>query len=748
MPLGMLGKYERLDVLGHGASGIVYLAKDTLLGRQVALKEMAAQGEDKERILGEARVLDRLRHPNIVQVIGVDEIGGKVIIAMEYVRGPSLQDILRHTPQLPVAQAIGLAAQICDGLAFAHAHRTVHRDVKPANILVDRDGVVKLVDFGLAEVLGTHSMAGGAGTYAYMAPEDFHEEEQSDRQSDIWAAGVILYEMLAGHRPFSVGKNKDPFSWKRAVEQDIPTPISALRADVSLAVDFLVARALAKDKRHRYADAGEMAHDLRALGIPALSAFGTVPPSGAEKGQWQESFAASHNAEELHSEAFETATAAMNGSPPSSPVNGPLPQPGSGLTGFPSLATIDEFLTTAPDQWEAARTALVGGAVSNWLTEIGEVPMAVVAQEIAAEPGREDDDRLRDFLYRAGLEIIPEARRCFAEGERRFKEGRFAEAVSLLRRAIHLDPTQAQYHQRLAEALRAAGDSVAAASALDEGLAFHPTQRVLTKARQELTGAEVTLSTDRVDFGVMRQGQSRTARLTVRNSGGGVLEGRVASAPAWVRIEPAAWTTRQRQPLTLTARTDGIRQAPAAYQETVVLETSGGRREIAVLASVLPARRGIGQVLHWYFPLLFCCLLPAIAGSMMPTLIHYAPNHFPNHNGLGGLWQAGTAASGLLCAALFVVTFAADTVWALRLLPLFFIGLFVIGFADSTLPSYSAQQLARAAMLQTSAPVLTLLILQAVAVAADPHGWGRWQIWRWIVAAVSLLVTFALLHIG
>ena len=265
MPLEMLGKYERLDVLGHGTSGIVYLAKDTLLGKQVALKEISAQGDEKHRFLEEARVLDRLRHPNIVQVNSVDEIGGKVVIDMEYIRGRNLQDVLRETPQLPVPQALDIAAQICDGLAYAHSRRTVHRDIKPANILLTRDGVVKLVDFGLAEVLGTHSFAGGAGTYAYMAPEDFHPEEHSDRQSDIWAVGVILYEMLAGRRPFLVPKSKDPFAWKRAVENDPIVPVHVLRPDTPPQLEAIVSYALARDKAARYREAAVMAADLRAL---------------------------------------------------------------------------------------------------------------------------------------------------------------------------------------------------------------------------------------------------------------------------------------------------------------------------------------------------------------------------------------------------------------------------------------------------------------------------------------------------
>ena len=196
----------------------------------------------------------------------MDEIGGKVVIDMEYVRGRNLQDILRETPQLPIPQAVSIAAQICDGLAYAHSRRTVHRDIKPANILLTREGVVKLVDFGLAEVLGTHSFAGGAGTYAYMAPEDFHPEEQSDRQSDIWAVGVILYEMLAGRRPFQVAKSKDPFAWKTAIENDPHSSRVRLRPDVPPALEAIVAHALARDKADRYREAGEMAAELREIG--------------------------------------------------------------------------------------------------------------------------------------------------------------------------------------------------------------------------------------------------------------------------------------------------------------------------------------------------------------------------------------------------------------------------------------------------------------------------------------------------
>lgn len=265
MPLGMLGKYERLDILGHGVSGIVYLAKDTLLNKQVALKEVDVQAGDARRFLEEARVMDRLRHPNIVRVNGVDRIDGKIVIDMEYVRGQNLQEMLRVEGRLPVDRALDVAIQTLDALDYAHQMQTVHRDIKPANILVARDGTVKLVDFGLAEILATNAYAGGAGTYAYMAPEDFAEEDHSDSLSDIWAVGVTLYEIATGHRPFQVTRMKDPFAWKRALETEAPTPLQEYLADAPPALQTVLDRALARDKRDRYPTAGEFRDDLMRL---------------------------------------------------------------------------------------------------------------------------------------------------------------------------------------------------------------------------------------------------------------------------------------------------------------------------------------------------------------------------------------------------------------------------------------------------------------------------------------------------
>jgi len=269
MALGKIGKYEKLDVLGHGASGIVYLAWDTMLRKQVALKEINLMAGDEERFLEEARVLDRLRHPNIVQVNGVDRIDGHVIIDMEYVKGPNLQETMRRHGKLPLGQALSIAIQLCDALHFAHENHIVHRDVKPGNVLISKEGQAKIVDFGLAEILGSGSYAGGAGTYAYMAPEDFEEEERSDHRSDIWSVGVTLYEMLTGKRPFQASKSKDPFAWKRAVDEDTPIPLTEIDPAIPRELEQVISKVLAKNKYDRYQSAGEIADDLRRIAARA-----------------------------------------------------------------------------------------------------------------------------------------------------------------------------------------------------------------------------------------------------------------------------------------------------------------------------------------------------------------------------------------------------------------------------------------------------------------------------------------------
>lgn len=260
-----LGKYELLDVLGHGATGIVYLAKDTLLRREVALKVVNVGATDEDRIIEEARVLDKLDHPNIVKVYGVDRVNNQILLAMERIRGRNLLEILKEDSAIPSTKAVSIVVQVLDALDYAHRMHIIHRDIKPANILLDIGNKVKLVDFGLAEILATNAYAGGAGTYAYMAPEDFAEQQRSDHLSDLWAVGVMLYEMLTGHRPFVVHNPKNPMEWQRVLESGVQTPIVKYIPDAPAELQAIFTKALATSKSLRYQSASEFRNALRTL---------------------------------------------------------------------------------------------------------------------------------------------------------------------------------------------------------------------------------------------------------------------------------------------------------------------------------------------------------------------------------------------------------------------------------------------------------------------------------------------------
>lgn len=716
MPLGMLGKYERLDVLGHGASGIVYLAKDTLLGKQVALKELSAEGNDRERVLEEARVLDRLRHPNIVQVNGVDVLGGKVIIDMEYIRGKNLQDILRDTPQLPVGDALSIMVQVCDGLAFAHERRTVHRDVKPANIIVTQDGTVKLVDFGLAEVLGTHSFAGGAGTYAYMAPEDFHEDEQSDRQSDIWSVGIILFETLAGFRPFRVAKAKDPFSWKRAIEEDPIPDVPALRPDVTLEIQTVIERALARNKNERYQNAGSLAADLRATGL--------VPPHRMALAE----LAAVHTPEALRRPT--------HGSDDLRTVAAVVLSPD-----FPAGTTIEQFLERAPDSWITVRNALLTGQLSEWLRSIMEEPLAQVADELSKQHERSDDERVREFFYRAGIETTDEARHSYQAGMQDLADGRPSDAVTQLLRASRLDPNKAHYRDQLSDALRASGDIVGAERIAKKQAVSGTFQDAEASTDGKLLVGALTFSVASIDFGQVRQGVTKTQKVEIRHQSRGLINGRVVAAPAWVRIEPVVFRNRGKQSLIVTLVSDNVWHVPEEYNEEIILETDAGRVEIPVSADVQPSRLSFLRIAFWFVPLLLCCLAPAAVG-LFKTVFH-SPADGPY------FWEPGTIASGLLFGSLFVIAMCADTSYRSRAVPFMFAGLAVIGgvalFNDLSKPHFGA---AKVATLHTLPPIVLMLVLQGMALAKNRNGIGRWQLWRWLLVFTALLTAYLLAQVS
>jgi serine/threonine-protein kinase len=264
-----LGRYEIVGELGQGAMGVVYKATDPLIDRIVAIKTISlnlAQEEREEyeaRFYQEAKAAGRLSHPNIVTIFDVGRSGDIAYIAMEFLQGRELRDVLNDDKLLPVDQSIDIVAQVALGLAYAHEHGIIHRDIKPSNIMVVRDGHAKITDFGIARMAsaGVRTQTGMVlGSPKYMSPEQVMGK-LTDQRSDIFSLGVMLYEMLTGKPPF-VGENVNAIMYQTL--NAIPQPPGSLNATVPDMLNFIVAKALAKDVEHRYQNARDLANDLRA----------------------------------------------------------------------------------------------------------------------------------------------------------------------------------------------------------------------------------------------------------------------------------------------------------------------------------------------------------------------------------------------------------------------------------------------------------------------------------------------------
>ena len=263
-----LGRYVVIGELGQGAMGVVYKAKDPLIDRVVAIKtiNLGLATDEKEEYEGrfyqEAKAAGRLNHPNIVTIYDVGKSGDVAYIAMEFLEGRELRDVLKEGTLLPVEQVLNIVAQVAEGLAYAHAHDIIHRDVKPSNIMVIRDGNVKITDFGIARMASSsvRTQTGMVlGSPKYMSPEQVMGKT-IDQRSDIFSLGVMLYEMLTGQAPFD-GENVNAIMYQTL--NALTPPPSTLNPSVPEMVNFIVAKALAKKVEDRYQNAKDFADDLR-----------------------------------------------------------------------------------------------------------------------------------------------------------------------------------------------------------------------------------------------------------------------------------------------------------------------------------------------------------------------------------------------------------------------------------------------------------------------------------------------------
>jgi serine/threonine protein kinase len=264
------GRYRIVDELGRGAMGMVYRAVDPLIEREVAIKTLnpalppEALEEVRERFLREAKSAGRLNHPNVVTIYDVGEQEGIAYIAMEFLEGRSLQQMMKAGERLPFERVADLIAQIADGLDHARGYAIVHRDVKPANVMVSSSGRAKLTDFGVAHLQSsTMTQTGMAlGSPKYMSPEQVLGQPV-DPRSDIFSLGVLLYELLVYRTPFESPNDSTVLTLMNRIARDPHQPVHEINPAIPAGFDVILNRALAKTPDARYQSAAEMARDLR-----------------------------------------------------------------------------------------------------------------------------------------------------------------------------------------------------------------------------------------------------------------------------------------------------------------------------------------------------------------------------------------------------------------------------------------------------------------------------------------------------
>ncbi len=265
-----ISHYKILEKLGEGGMGIVYKAQDTKLNRTVALKflpeHIASSEKDAARFMQEAQAAASLNHPNICTIHGIEESDGKNFIVMEFVNGQTLREKspigADQRSALQLKQALDIGIQIAEGLAAAHEKGVVHRDIKPENIMIRKDGIVQIMDFGLAKLRGASRLTkegSTVGTAGYMSPEQVQGQE-TDHRSDIFALGVLLYEMLTGQIPFK-GVHETAIAYE-IVNVDSP-PMSSIRPEILSELDTIVLECLEKDPNERAQSAKQVAIDLK-----------------------------------------------------------------------------------------------------------------------------------------------------------------------------------------------------------------------------------------------------------------------------------------------------------------------------------------------------------------------------------------------------------------------------------------------------------------------------------------------------
>ena len=283
-----LGTFLIRAEIGRGGMGTIYFAMDTMLNREVALKVIHPQFADNQQLMErfkiEAMTQARLNHHNIVTIFSFHRIENDYIIAMEYIEGRSLKELLLEKKQLHPAEAVDIIIQIAEGLRYAHSHNVIHRDIKPANILISKDGKIKISDFGIAKIFGSQGLTKTGiliGTPWYTSPEQIQGRD-IDFRTDLYSLGVTFYEVLTGRVPFDSETNSEFQIQKAHLETPPPRP-SIFNPEIGLKLEKIILMALQKKVEKRFQNARDMIDALRNIRSDMTQAGLTAFPDVTQK---------------------------------------------------------------------------------------------------------------------------------------------------------------------------------------------------------------------------------------------------------------------------------------------------------------------------------------------------------------------------------------------------------------------------------------------------------------------------------
>lgn len=435
-----IGKYEILGVLGKGGMGIVYKALDPDIEREVAIKtirfdtiiEGAGKDEMMARFIREAKAAGRLTHPNIITIYDVSREKDTTYIVMQYVEGQSLQGLTDSGKKYSPQEIIDLLKPIADCLDYAHRNSIVHRDIKPANILIDKSGKPFLADFGVARIeTSTMTQSGTSiGTLSYMSPEQV-KGETADSRSDIFALGVILYELLAGEKPF-VGDNLSTIVYKIVHEE--PQRVTEINKDLPQGYEIVVRKALAKNPDARYKTCREMIADLESPGLDleqtlALEAEKEdLPAAAVKKKRWLPLTAVSLGLGVVAVSAYLILSSGSE--KPSSPSQSILDLKKEDISSVTRSGSTPEALLPAPD--DSLQKLQANFDLKNY------EEVEALAEEILTK--NPTDETAQEYLKKAKAEqLAAQVAPILQSGIANFSSGNFSQCILDMEKVLKLD---------------------------------------------------------------------------------------------------------------------------------------------------------------------------------------------------------------------------------------------------------------------------------------------------------------------